>query len=187
MFQSPLEKFALGLAAFAVVVVIATRVLPGLNEAAKLDEDQSSGLTPGNESVEGQLPIGQTFVPAMADLAGVELAFETLPDKLTLQLREWPDGQIILLSLHDKAEGNLSCRTPHQSGRGATCRLEWERSVSLTPGGKHALLILEWSPGTRYSLWKARNDYAQGCFISAGVEQCGAGDLFFRTYSRESP
>jgi hypothetical protein len=109
-----------------------------------------------------------------------------LPDKLTLQVREWPDGQIVLVSLHDESEGNLSCRTPHQSGRGATCRLEWERSVTLKPGGKYALLVLEWSPGTRYSFWKSRNDYAQGCFVTAGAEQCSLGDLFFRTYARES-
>jgi hypothetical protein len=187
VFQSPLEKFALGLAAFAVVVVIATRVLPGLNQATRLDEDQASGLTPGNDSIEGQIPIGQTFVPTSPDLAGIDLTFETVPDKVTLQVREWPEGQIILLSLHDKAEGNLSCRTPHQSGRGATCRLEWLKSVTLTPGQKYALLVLEWTPGTRHSFWKSRNDYAPGCFISGGAEQCASGDLFFRTYSRESP
>ncbi|MPZ49879.1 MAG: hypothetical protein GEU75_11410 [Dehalococcoidia bacterium] len=187
MFDTPLGKFALGLAALAVVVVLATQVLPGQNEAARLDEDQSSGLTAGNDAVEGALPLGQTFVPAVADFAGIDLAFETLPEKITLQFREWPDGQIILLSVHEKAEGNLPCRTPHQSGRGATCRLEWHKSVTLTPGSKYGMQILEWEPGPRFSIWKSRNDYAQGCLIVAGTEQCSAGDLYFRTYTRESP
>jgi hypothetical protein len=179
-------KFAMAFAALAVAIFIGVRVLPGLNASARLDTDQRAGLTAGNETIEGALPVGQTFVPERSDLAGIDVAFQKVPDRLTLQVREWPDGQIILLSIHDEDEGNLSCRTPHQSGQGATCRLQWERSVKLTPGTKHALLFLEWEPEANPVFWRPRNDYTAGCFVSAGREDCAAGDIYFRTYSRES-
>jgi hypothetical protein len=127
VFDTPFAKSALALAALAIVIDLGTRVLPGLNEAARLDVDQSSGLTPGNEALQIALAAGQTFVPAASTLAGIDLAFETVPEQQGLEVRLWPDGPTVVQETYDGSR--LACREPHQGGRGASCRLRWEGDV----------------------------------------------------------
>jgi hypothetical protein len=186
MFDSPLAKFALGLACLAIVVVLGTRVLPGLNKAARLDADQSSGLTPGNEAVSGQLPAGQTFIPRVAGLVGIDLAFDAIPERISLQVKEWPEGRTVLSQVFEGS--GVGCRTPHQSNKGGTCRLRWgDDGVTLTPGRQYVVLVTEWAPDGMPTFWKSRNDYPEGCFVTLGSERCDDGDVFFRTYSRDAP